>query len=143
MTKYALLAIALISISAPAFGDEGGEKKLSATLTGPTEVPGPGDPDGTGTFKGRFNAERGEICYSLTAANIQAPNAAHIHRGVKGVAGPVVVPLVAPPLNGATEACTTATTGLILEILQRPGDFYVNVHNPELPRGAVRGQLVK
>jgi hypothetical protein len=35
----------------------------------------------------------------------------------------------------------SASRELILEILQNPEGFYVNVHNADFPAGAVRGQL--
>jgi hypothetical protein len=142
MKKHAYLALVLLTFAAPAISDETG-KKLSASLNGIEEIPGPGDPDGTGSFKSQFNPEREELCYSLAASKIQAPNAAHIHRGAKGVAGPVVVPLNPPPVDSGTEACTKVARALAVEILQMPGQFYVNVHNPDFPRGAVRGQLSK
>jgi hypothetical protein len=31
--------------------------------------------------------------------------------------------------------------GIVQRILNNPDSFYVNVHNPEYPAGAVRGQL--
>jgi CHRD domain len=143
MRKHAIVALALLSLAAPASSDEGSEKKLSAALNGVEEIPGPGDPDGAGSFKGMFNPEREEVCYSLNASKIQAPNAAHIHRGAKGAEGPVVVSLKPPPVESGVEACTKVVRALATEILQKPGDFYVNVHNPDFPRGAVRGQLSK
>jgi hypothetical protein len=37
----------------------------------------------------------------------------------------------------------SAPRELILEIIQNPEAFYVNVHNADFPAGAVRGQLSK
>lgn len=141
MKKYILLSLALLPLAVPASSEDGG-RKLSASLTGAAEVPGPGDADGMGSFKGRVNPGQGEICYTLTASNIQTPNAAHIHRGAAGVAGPVVAPLKAPT-TGSSAACVKVTRELAMAIIKMPSDFYVNVHNPEFPRGAVRGQLSK
>ncbi len=39
---------------------------LSADLTGAAEVPGPGDPDGTGRGEFRIHAKSGEVCYELS-----------------------------------------------------------------------------
>ncbi len=42
-----------------------------------------------------------------------------------------------------SEGCVKVDRALALEILKRPADYYVNVHNAEFPGGAVRGQLAK
>jgi hypothetical protein len=38
----------------------------------------------------------GEIAGFLLTSGLTAPNAAHVHSGARGVAGPVVVPLTGP-----------------------------------------------
>ena len=122
--------------------DQGG-RPLSASLTGAAEVPGPGDTDGTGTVKITLNQGKGEICFELTVSNIAAATAAHIHEAPAGQAGPVVVTLAPPPTGGSSKNCVSADEDLIKRIRQNPENFYVNVHNAELPDGAVRGQLSK
>ena len=116
--------------------------KLQTTMTGAAEVPGPGDPDGSGTAVIRLNHGQNEVCYELTVSGIAPATAAHIHVGPIGVAGPVVVPL-APPTSGSSSACATVDRALIKAIGQHPEDYYVNVHNAEFPGGAIRGQLSK
>ena len=116
--------------------------RLVATMSGAEEVPGPGDPDGSGTAVLRLNRGQGEICYQLTVSGIASATAAHIHIGPAGVAGPVVVPLVAPA-NGSVSACATVDRALIRAISSDPDQYYVNVHNAMFPAGAVRGQLSK
>ena len=118
----------------------GGIPTFTATLSGANEVPGPGDSDGTGRATVWINESQNRICYNLNVANIATPTQAHIHRGIAGVAGPVVVNLIAPA-GGTSSACTTATATLIDEILGNPAGFYINVHNAPFPAGAVRGQL--
>ena len=119
-----------------------GGKKLNATLTGAAEVPGPGDSDGAGTAMLRLRLGQGQICHSLMVSNITLPAAAaHIHRGVAGVDGPVVVTLTTPDADGAVEGCVAAPRALVKEILQNPAGFYVNVHTSDFAAGAVRGQL--
>lgn len=118
---------------------EGG-RPLSASLTGPAEVPGPGDPDGSGSATVRVNPGQPQICYALTVTGIDAASAAHVHRGATGAAGPPVVTLDAPA-DGSSEGCATVARDLAQEILRNPGGFYVNVHNAAFPNGAVRGQL--
>ena len=128
------------SLSADANVESG--RKLSATLNGASEVPGPGDTDGTGSFTARINPGQGQLCYSLSANRIDAASAAHIHRGAAGVAGGVVVALTAPTAAGS-EQCIAITRELAMELIQHPQDYYVNVHNAAFPAGAIRGQLSK
>jgi hypothetical protein len=117
-------------------------RPLATTLTGAAEVPGPGDPDGTGTAALTVNPGLSQICYELTVSGIAPATAAHIHKGAVTVAGPVVVPL-APPTGGTSSGCAEVTRELALAILNNPSDYYVNVHNADFPAGAIRGQLSK
>ncbi len=114
--------------------------KLSAVLTGETEVPGPGDPDGTGVATLTVNPGHGTICYTLTVSDIAPAVAAHIHEGSPGVAGPVVETLETP--TPTSSGCVT-NKALAKEIIRDPTDYYVNVHNADYPAGAVRGQLTR
>jgi hypothetical protein len=117
--------------------------EFSGTLTGAEEVPGPGDPDGTGTAMAKADTTKGEMCVTLNVSNITLPAAAaHIHEGASGVAGPVVVPLTAPDANGRSEGCVAVAADLMSRIAANPGNFYFNVHTSDYPAGAVRGQLV-
>jgi len=117
-----------------------GERTLSATLTGAVEVPGPGDADGTGTFTAQLDPATARLCYTLTVANIEPANAAHIHTGRAGVAGGPVVTLRAPS-GGRSEECVTIDNELAQQLLANPASYYVNAHNADHPDGAVRGQL--
>jgi hypothetical protein len=108
-------------------------------LSGATEVPGPGDPDGIGAGVVIINGT--EVSYEMFVANIGAPTAAHIHRGATGIAGPIVVDLMPSFANGVARGTVSASAAIIAEILATPRNFYVNVHNAEFPAGAVRGQL--
>lgn len=121
--------------------DQGG-RLLTAVMTGADEAPGPGDPDGTGTARFTLNAGQEEVCYALTVTGIAPATAAHIHIAPPGEPGPVVVPL-APPTEGSSQGCASASRELILDILRAPQAYYVNVHNADFPAGAVRGQLSK
>ena len=116
--------------------------RLTATLTGASEVPGPGDPDGSGTAIVRANGGKGIVCYELTVSGIASATAAHIHSAPEGVAGPVVVPLT-PPTGGSSSGCVEVVRSLARAIASSPQDYYVNVHNADYPAGAVRGQLSK
>jgi len=121
----------------------GSNVNLGAQLAGANEVPGPGDPDGTGTAAVTVDMANSQVCYTLAVQNITLPAmAAHIHRGAAGVAGPVVVPLdLVPDASGNATSCVKADSALLNEIATNPAGFYVNVHTSDFPDGAERGQL--
>ena len=78
---------------------------------------------------------------------------AHIHRGVSGVAGGVVVDtglttaaqinLVNGGITGHRFENISVGGSLANEILSNPSGFYFNAHTVVNPSGAVRGQLVR
>lgn len=116
---------------------------LTAELTGSAEVPGPGDPSGSGSFRSTIvlNEAAGELCYELEVADLGSEvTAAHIHMGAEGEAGEVHVPL-SPPLGGPVEECVTVNATELVPLMDDPDQFYVNVHSQGHPDGAVRGQL--
>ena len=141
-----LAAIVALTIAGPASAaklggaDQGG--LLTTTLTGAEEVPGPGDPDGTGFAAVTVNPGQGLVCYELSVSGIAPATGAHIHEVPPGVAGPVVVPLEAPS-DGSSGGCIDVGRALAKDILKDPADYYVNVHNEEYEAGALRGQLSK
>lgn len=116
-------------------------------LTGEQETQA-GDPDGVGHFSWVIRHKR--LCYLLTVRGIQRAQAAHIHKGRRGVAGDIVVGLKAP--RTASARCMRAKKGVenTMDVLTRrearrikahPARYYVNVHNATYPAGALRGQL--
>jgi hypothetical protein len=137
----------LLSMTVMFFGftskkvDNGG-RPISTMLSGSTEVPGPGDPDGSGYFSMTLNQGQGTISYELYADDIEMPTGAHIHIGAAGAAGGIVVPLT-PPVGGMSMGVLEVEPSLIKAIRQNPSAYYVNVHNATYPRGAIRGQLSK
>jgi hypothetical protein len=134
-----------IGLAGPAHADQGG-RSLHATLTGANEVPGPGDPDGTGTALITLNQGQGTVCFELSVENITLPaTGAHIHVGTATEAGSVVVGLTPPGVDGTSSGCVeNVDRDLIKAIRQNPAGYYVNVHTlPGFGAGAVRGQLTK
>lgn len=130
----------------------GGHGKHLVKLDGEQEVPGPGDPDGSGKLKYRIDGK--QFCYKLSVRDIAPPTAAHIHFGPRGEAGPIAVGLKTPPPDGSSRGCIraqpTQTPQNAAEVLtfweldgikRNPFFFYANVHNAEFPAGAIRGQL--
>jgi hypothetical protein len=52
---------------------------LTATLTGAAEVPGPGDPDGSGNASLNLMPKKERICYTITVSNIEPATMAHTY----------------------------------------------------------------
>jgi hypothetical protein len=129
----------------PTFSVEGEEiaANFEALLSGPQEVPGPGDADGQGTALISVNGDTNTVCWNIQVGGIDLPAAAaHIHTGAEGEAGGVVVPLSAPSLEGVSSGCVEADAAVVQAILANPTGHYVNVHSASFPDGAVRGQLL-
>lgn len=139
-----MLAIPALLLASPVLADDSktSGRKLSTTLTGAAEVPGPGDPDGRGTADITVNSGQRQVCYHVMVSNIAPPTAGHIHVGAAGAAGPPVVTF-APFVNGMSHGCATVSRALALAILKNPARYYVNVHTADFPNGAIRGQLRK
>jgi hypothetical protein len=143
---FGLIAAAGILLGLAAnVGAQSGDRALFAVMTGAKEVDvngeHHGDPNGRGSFSATLDGR--QLCYGIQVKNINDPVAAHIHRGSRRVAGPVVQELVAPTSGdpGASSACVRLSRSLARSLRQSPGGFYVNVHTGDLPNGAVRGQL--
>ena len=107
---------------------------LVAELTGTEEVPGPGDPDGSGTARItlRLNPamDTGAVCFWLRVENIDLPAAAaHIHPGSAGETGPPLVDLKAPNRRGKAKGCTRDVDAAdINAIIADSSAYYLNVH---------------
>jgi hypothetical protein len=147
-----LAALVALALAGPAWaakigGADQGGRPFSTVLTGEAEVtdagvPNQGDLDGTGSAKITVNPGQEEVCFELSVAGITLPAiGAHIHEGVAGENGPVVVPLVAPDANGVSSGCAQVSRELALAIIQDPENYYVNVHTTDFENGALRGQL--
>jgi hypothetical protein len=137
--------IGALALAGSAGAGDGGRPLSATPLTGAQEVPGPGDPDASGTADVVLNQGERTVCFTVTWANIDGTvTAGHIHRGAAGVAGPIVVPLFSGSFSGtdATSGCVqNVAAALIKEIRKNPSAFYVNVHSDVFPAGAIRGQL--
>jgi hypothetical protein len=140
MKRGLIFAAAALAVGLGVTLAGGGGRPFTTVLSGEQEIPGPGDPDGSGSARLAINPGIGEICYELTVSDVEDVTAAHIHRAPPDSAGPVVVPLDAPA-DGSSEGCITVDRELALDILKNPESYYVNVHSQNHPAGAVRGQL--
>ena len=114
-----------------------------------------GDPDGKGIgYVFGIDGDDTTLCYSLLVQDIQLVAvgeglAAHIHEGRRDTNGPVVAALAGPEGGNASDCLTegetgkfpTGESGIVQRILNNPAEFYINIHNPEFPDGAIRGNL--
>lgn len=122
--------------------------RIGAWLDTGQEVPSPTGTSSSaaGKFEARLtrrgNRWRGTA--RLTYRSLTGPaQAAHIHMGMKGVAGPVLVSLCGGP--GVPDCRNGVRTPLNLTNAQlnsiRRGAYYVNVHTERNQPGEIRGQL--
>jgi TRAP-type C4-dicarboxylate transport system substrate-binding protein len=138
MKKIGLISLALLAAGLLAVSAFAAEKTLTVSMNGKQESP-KGDPNGKGTVTVKIEASKGEVCYRFTWSGIGTPTAAHIHKGNRGVAGPVVVPFFGGTAKHS--GCVKAAKSLLSKIAKNPGAYYVNLHNAKYPNGALRGQL--
>ena len=108
---------------------------VRATVLHATLAPS-GDADGSGMAMVTLRPVVRRVCATSSGSDIDKPFAAHIHRRSDGQ---VVVDLTGAVTGGAR--CTTVSRRLARRIAERPGRYYVNVHNRTYPAGAVQGSL--
>jgi hypothetical protein len=119
------------------------DTKLYARMSGSQEKP-KGDPDGTGTAV--LTLKSTQVCYVITVKKAGATfGAGHIHKGAKGVAGPVFIPLWTTPkkvTGGKLTGCSPKVKASdVAKVKAKSAGYYVNIHNAAYPSGAIRGQL--
>jgi CHRD domain len=121
---------------------------FSPVLTGDQEVGVVGSQRGTVSVTFKLNPATGSVTFrKLVPTQLFeredefGPTKFHIHRGVKGQNGPVVVDFTDVANRGQTRGKVVADGALVAEIAADPGNFYINYHTISHPDGAVRGQL--
>jgi hypothetical protein len=131
-----IVAATVAALTAAGLAGAAGGTKLGAQLRGSNERPA-----APASNRGRveITLKAGKVCWEFSVTKIDGkPNAAHIHKGRPGAAGPVFIPL------GTTykrQGCTSASAAKIRAVTANPSRFYVNVHNAKHLAGAMRGQL--
>jgi len=144
---FAATVLATVFGVSVATGGQPAATSFSAVLTADDEVPLCAA--ATSASRGHFEAKvvdavAGTVEWKLVANNLPGDIvAAHIHRQVFGVAGPVVQPL--PPTAGAENGVigtgSFTNLALVADMQVNPQNYYVNVHTNICPPGVIRGQL--
>lgn len=169
MRKIFLLATAVVVTALASLAPNAAPRgvEFSAKLLGANEVP-PRTTDAVGKALFRLSPDGTEVKYRLIVDDINNVIASHIHIGLEGVNGPVVVFLAGPlapgggPSSGILSEGTFTAANLVgplagqsLSVLlesMRNGGAYVNVHTNDgvdpqntgpgdFPGGEIRGQI--
>ena len=106
-----------------------------ATMTPGQETP-PTTATSSGTAQLIVNADKLGFRYHVQST-ITAPTAAHIHKGIAGVAGAPIHPFVAAQ---TIDGMSTFAAGEADDL--QHGRWYVNVHTAANAAGEIRGQLM-
>ena len=105
----------------------------------------PGDIDGSGEMTLRFNLKREKVCFKLDVDNLGTLTRAHIHNAPRGENGGITVfffdTVIDDPIPVRLKGCVDVDADTMLQILEAPDQYYVNIHTDENPAGAIRGQL--
>ena len=113
--------------------------KFTAALNAGQEIP---------HAKGMMNGASGRFTATVTGTTMKwnltfahlsgAAAAAHIHSGVRGTSGPVLVPLCGPCTSGVSGSMAVTSAQIAA---MTAGKDYVNVHTAKNPGGEIRGQI--
>ena len=137
-----LVVAALAALVVVAFAGAAEKYTVGATLKNNTEVPrAKGAALAKGSFSGTYIESKtgATLSWKLTFQRLTGKAlAAHIHKGKRGQAGPVVVPLCGPCKNG--QVGKVKISKAIVSALE-DGDAYVNVHTAKNAAGEIRGQI--
>ena len=117
--------------------------KLAVMATGANIVSGAGEM--SASAKGIFilNSKKSTLCANIKTKDLTDVQAAHIHKGAKGVDGPPFVTFDILKFNSASQNCVSIDKALLSDISKYPSMYYFNVHTKAYFSGAVRGQLGK
>ena len=120
----------------------GDKLTFSARMTGAQEVPAV-TTTGQGVASFTLNGTRDTMCISVyMAGTMDLVNGIHLHSGMSGINGAVVLDLTPYLSNGNVQAVITGTeltTSLISDMIT--GGIYINAHTAGFPNGEIRGQV--
>lgn len=118
----------------------------SADLRSSNEVP----PTGTSAYGSAFvtiDPGTSTLTWEVNTHGIASPTLAHIHKGMAGANGPVLINFAtsASDIPGGRTKGTVSIASLdaatLLDLEANPAGYYVNVHSAAFPGGEIRGQL--
>lgn len=118
-------------------GNPATSNNFSTLLSGAQEVPA-NNLTATGYSTVALNPATKTISGTVVTSGVVGTGA-HIHDGLAGQNGPIIVPLAGGPAVWTVPAGTTLTDAQIAKLAA--GEYYINVHTTALPDGAIRGQL--
>jgi hypothetical protein len=149
-TRVALVvaAVALMAVPGTTNAVDPTQPAYGGPLTGAQEVPAVAT-TATGQGTAVISADGSTITYLVTYSGLSGSlNAAHFHTGAAGVAGGVILPLVAgpSPMSGTLTAADFKASGSVTTFAQavaaiRAGTTYFNLHTAANPGGEIRGQI--
>jgi hypothetical protein len=130
-----------LAVAAVAFGARASTISVVAKLNAKQEVPAQvvKDTNARGRFTGKLVGRK--LTWKLTFSGLTGKaTAAHIHMGVVGKAGNVVVSLCSPCKSGVhgTKRISRAVKKALAH-----HKAYVNVHTAKNPNGEIRGQIAE
>jgi hypothetical protein len=86
--------------------------------------------------------ETNAIRFSIVALGLGTVTAAHIHHGASGTYGPMLWEISSGYKGDAIRGTAAEIPpGVISLVARQPSEYYVKLHTPQFPGGAIRGQL--
>jgi hypothetical protein len=113
---------------------------FKATMHGYNQVPANGS-GATGTATLTFDSKTRTLKGTVTYTGLTI-NAAHIHKGLPGVSGPVIFPFTKTSLVSPIRFTSPVLTAEQQADLNA-GLYYVNLNTEAYPDGEIRGQLTR
>jgi hypothetical protein len=134
-----ILVLVAAVVPAAALASKSAVTKVSATLTSAAVAPKSKTMGkGTGTISVKLDAKAGKACWTILLKRAGTPLSAHIHRGLAGKTGPVVIPLGD---RWSKTGCVFVSPKTLNAVAKSPKSYYVDVHTRAFVNGFVRGQL--
>jgi CHRD domain len=151
-----LATAGLSAVASPSFAHDGSHptsvlpaaRSFEVLATGANEVDTVGSARGSVTLRLTVDPKAGTATFTDLTPKLLferedefGPTAFHIHEGVAGTNGDVVVDMTEAANQGQAAGSVHVDPVLAAEIVEHPEAFYLNYHTITFPKGAVRGQL--